>query len=554
MKKIKRALNILTITTLSFLAFVSCDKDFTSIGSDIIGGQNFEANSIKYPVVTYNQRIEPVQTNAMPNYLLGVYNDPTYGQSTASFLSQITPVIVNPTFGEDPEIQSVYLTVPFFSTRVSIDEDNNSEYELDSIFPRGEDHAPIKLSIYRSNYFLRDFDPDSQFEETQLYYSDELRAGGSIDPALLEGDLLFEFDDINPFIPSDEEIVITELDDDGEEVIVQRLSPRIRIPLDNDYWKQAIIDMEGETELSNAANFRDYFRGIYFKVESIASDGSMMQLDFSQAAGANITINYLFTPNTITDDTGDTTDEQSEATFVMNFLGNSINLFDNNFNFPLTDGDSVNGDENLYLKGGEGSIAVVDLFNGVIEEDGVEIPAFEHFEENFGIGEDNQKRLINEAHLIFYVNQSIVQGGEEPNRVYLYNLENKSVLVDYFFDATNNTTNPEFSRIVHSEPLQRVDDEPNGEGIRYKVRITEHLNNILVRDSTNVKLGFAVSGNINLESNFMQYDVQADEGELVDRLPISSLLSPRGTVLYGNATSDTDKRVELEIFYTEPDN
>jgi hypothetical protein len=42
--------------------------------------------------------------------------------------------------------------------------------------------------------------------------------------------------------------------------------------------------------------------------------------------------------------------------------------------------------------------------------------------------------------------------------------------------------------------------------------------------------------------------------DLDDTVPLGSVLTPRGTILYGNATEpeNESKRVYLEIYYTEP--
>jgi hypothetical protein len=152
---------------------------------------------------------------------------------------------------------------------------------------------------------------------------------------------------------------------------------------------------------------------------------------------------------------------------------------------------------------------------------------------------------------VFYVDQNSLDG-KEPNRIYLYDIENKTPLVDYFLDGQNNTV-PSISVSNHLGPLQRVDDEPNGEGIKYKLLITEHINNLLLRDSTNVDLGLSVSLNVNLEELLPQRDVLTTE-DTDDTTPISSIITPRGTVLHGNNTEDETKRVYLEIYYTEPNN
>ena len=101
--------------------------------------------------------------------------------------------------------------------------------------------------------------------------------------------------------------------------------------------------------------------------------------------------------------------------------------------------------------------------------------------------------------------------------------------------------------------MQRVDDEPDGDGIKYKFTITEHINNLLLRDSTNVELGLAVSLNVNLEDLVTQRQVQTGDNSDFT-VPVSSVISPRGTVLHGSNTEDSAKKVYLEIYYTEPNN
>lgn len=552
MKKMNKALINSVIVLLLFIVFVSCEKDFSSLGTEVIGGENFEATSKKYSVLTYNKRVDPTRTDGLPVNYLGIFNDPIYGNTTASFVSQVATPTINPNFGENVVLDSVVLTIPYFSTVGEADVDGNPTYELDSIFG----NAPMKLSGYRNNYYLRDFDPDSDFEEAQKYYSNAATSQtGMVNTAQLEGDLLFELEN---FLPSSDPIVLFgEPDDQGVSEETTREAPAIRVILDNEYWEDLIIDKQGEPELSNAANFENYFRGIFFKVEPVAADmGTMMLLDF--AASANITMYY--TKDGFSNDT-DGNPIREQTTFVMNFSGNRVNFLDNNYNFTLGDvdgdgddeGDTENGDESLYLKGGVGSIGVVNLFNG--NENG-ESTEFTEFKEAFVETDTDgnfvkSKRLVNEANLIFYVDQSQIIG-QEPDRIYLYDLNNKTPLIDYILDPSTNNFSPKDTKILHLEPLERENDEFDGAGIKYRIKITEHINNLLLRDSTNVKLGLAVSGNLNPESNTNQFDIITDDSNLLNALPISTLVYPRGTVLHGSNTTDENKKVELEIFYTFP--
>src|SRR5690606_32598135 len=86
------------------------------------------------------------------------------------------------------------------------------------------------------------------------------------------------------------------------------------------------------------------------------------------------------------------------------------------------------------------------------------------------------KRLINEANLVFYVDQSMTQG-QEPERIYIYDTKNNRPLLDYEFDSPDNL------RVNHLGKLQHVGDD-NSKGVKYKIKITEHIKNLLLKDSS----------------------------------------------------------------------
>lgn len=531
MKNRNIALKNFAIIILLISSFLACDKDFVSLDSDIINNDNathFITDAMKFDVVTYNKKLDPVQTNNLPINLLGVYNSLLYGTTIGNVVTKISPSSFDPTFGENVVLDSVVLTIPYFSNAVEVNEDGETIYDLDSVFGT----APIKLSIFENNYFLRDFDPNSAIGTQQKYYSDGSTGSDQISTTQLEGRFLLDTTD---FVPSNKEIKL--LDSVGE--VSTRLAPSLRLKMDNAYWQEKIINKEGGTELSNANNFNNYFRGLYFKAEAIGLEGNALMLNFNNT-NANITMYY--TRDTSADDK-----TRVSGTYSFSFRDKTVN-FISELNFQIPTGNETDGDEKLYLKGAQGSLAVIDLFNGIIQDPdtGLDISQLDYLKSKKG------KWLINEANIVFYVDQASVGDIDEPDRIYLYNLEEGGPILDYYVDAENSVA-PINSRINHLGRLERVNNEPEGKGIKYKMRITEHINNILLNDSTNVKLGLSVSANVNLESSNIQPSILTTD-ELVNKVPISSILTPEGTVLFGNNTSDVEKKVYLEIFYTEPKN
>jgi len=571
MKKNKFALQIISFGLIT-LSFIACDSDFATLESDVINNDiatNFDVFPDTYNVIAYTKALRPVQTNNLAVSTLGIYDD-LYGRTKSSFVTQLTPSTLDPSFGDEVEIDSVVVTIPYFSTATGVDDDGKITYEVDSIISKGETFSKIELRIFENNYFIRDFDPSAEFNESQAYYSNRSASSSEmISTNALEGEELTFIDNTDPngdvfgniITLSEEGYILTDGadTDSGEEVtVLSTETPGIRVKLDPTYWQNKIIDKEGDAVLSNLNNFTNYFKGLYFKAEPVNDDGSFLILDTNTLNGANVTIYY----SKLTASTTDDENEKDQDTFVFTFGSNKINFFDNAFTFPLNDGVPESGDSRIYLKGGEGAIAGVKLFDGFNDEEG--ISNFDQFRNDFVNLEDNKyvssKRLVNEANLVFYVDSDQLDllnedPENEPNRLYLYDLTNKTPLIDYFLDVTNSAS-PEFSKTGHLGALQRVGDEADGRGIKYKLKITEHINNLLLRDSTNVELGLAASLNVNIEDpsfSSSQNKIQSSD-DSDETVPLGSVLTPRGTILYGNATEpeNESKRVYLEIYYTEP--
>lgn len=502
-----------------FLAFTGCEDEFTDIGGEIINNptdvvlEEFEVNA-------FNRRINAVQTNNLQNLFLGTYDHPVYGETTASIVSQLVLSSTDPVFGDNVQLDSVVLRIPYYATAADVDDDGvANEFILDSVFGSGS----YDLSIYETNYFLNDYDPDANFQQRQRYYSDMQPV---FEQQIIGEPLYVEAD----FEPSAEPSVAYE-PGDTEETDTISLGPAFTVQLPVDYFQEKIIDKQGSSELANNTNFRNYFRNIFIKAESNGSGGSLSLLNLVTSTAQNsddlprVTLYYR----------RDVEDEDGEVSTVrdsydLNFgSANKLNTYTGNYPADVLEGmnDSENGAENLFLKGTEGSIAIIDLFpdESVLE----------------AIKEEDW--LVNEANLTFYVNQDLVNGAIEPERVYLYDFENNTVIDDWINDVVNEN-NPNQSRLTFSQPLERDEDE---NGVFYKVRLTRYISSLLNDDNeVNVRLGLVVTGNINSAS----FSAVRESGD-VDRIPSATSLTPLGTVIYGDEHPDEEKRLKLRIYHTE---
>ena len=541
--------NFLKILLIA-LIITSCDKDFASFDSEVINSDNainFSTNSVEYTLTSRSEMVNPVQTNNLPSFLLGSYNHPQFGRSNSSFVGQMVPSEYNHDFGDNVVLDSVVLTIPYYSRGIDTSEEGDITYEIDSVY--GD--SPIKISVYRNNFFFRTFDPFSDFDTSQSYFSNgSLSVEEVIDSGQLEGELLFEIDD---FVPSADQINLTQIDTTGNPYVAQRIAPALRFKLNNpneNFWESNFFENEGNQVLTNEPNFKEFFRGLFIKVES-SSDGSMMLLNFA-SSNTKLTIHYTSDNTNIGDsDTGSVDEiETNQHEYVMNFSGNLINLFENETVVDVDLMDQTNGNENIYLRGGEGIISTIDLFSGTtIGDDGEEISEFDLFKDFFYDEiSDEPIRIINEAYIEFFVNQGF-SNNDEPERIYLYNYEQNSALIDYFLDQSVSSLTIN-AKINHLEPLVR-DSLDDDKGIKYKIRITEHLNNLILRDSTNAKLALGVISDVASVQNFK---ILGDNSESENKsLASGVILSPKGTILHGNLSSDIEKRPKIKIYYTEPE-
>ncbi|MEZ7499313.1 DUF4270 domain-containing protein [Flavobacterium sp. Arc3] len=504
---------ILLVACVVFL--YSCDKDYNSIGDGLIGDNHFDFVKYTSNVVAYNQKVGPIQSNNLAVNALGIYDNPAFGTTTASFATQIVLETINPTIGKNPVIESVVLTIPYFSTLTATDASGDGTYELDSI--QGPSVGKIKLSVYESGYFMRDLDPNANFQEAQKYYTNQnsdfntAKVGSRLNSSLdqSQNDAFF-------FSAAQYKTTVTT---DGKDVIT-RVAPGMRLDLNTSYFKTKIIDASASGKLVTNDVFKEYFRGLYFQVEKSGSSSSNMALlDFRQG---KITIKYK-------EDTSDSDATRIEKSIVLKLTGNSVSLLEqsntNTSYANATNTANINttlGDSKLYIKGGEGSMSVLEIFNTT------ELKTIR-----------DSGWLINEASIVFHVDPTALGTAAKPNRIYLYDLNNNRPIVDYYNDGSAGKA--VFGGILNTE---KTEDNT------YKVRITNHIRNLIKNaDSTNVKLGIVVTEDINTISS---YKLRSTSG-VISQFPKASVMSPLGTIFYGSSAAVADdKRLKLEIYYTKP--
>lgn len=516
------------LLSFSLLLIISCDDDSNELGSDIIGNDNFESGTPEFfNVDAINQSTGAVETLDLPVNALGIYKNPVFGTTKANLAIQLQLNTIAPSFNAalQPIVESVVLTVPYFSTKLSTNSEGEGTYRLDSIY--GPSNSKIKLKVFESKYYIRDIDPTSPTQDIQRYYSNQNSAFDAV-----RGEQLNNSENLSQndqFVFSSSEIVEPGIPtDEIPKPADVRIGPAIRLNLNAAFFQNKIINADPSKLLNNNV-FKEFFRGLYFQVEnSGADDGNLAMLNIK---GGKITIKYKQYK------TAPTTEvpmpEIEYKTLDLNLNGKSVGFFENV-------GPSSIENDRVYLRGGEGSMAIIDLFGPDNDNNGV-ADKLEELRAN--------KWLVNDASLTFYIdNVAMGNSAYEPNRIYLYDLKNKRPLVDYYSDQNSPSSQPKYSKSVFGGIIKKADSR----GTHYKIRLTNHIRGLINNaDSTNVKLGLVVTENIvdilnkKLKSPVLSYNI--------NELPTASIVNPLGTILYGSGENvPLDKRIRLKIYFTKP--
>ncbi len=593
---------------ISIILF-SCNKDYNTVGLNLIDNNPFKTSLEEVPVFVKMRKIPPYVSNSLTTFQLGEFEDNIYGTSMVSFLGQLNFEDPSLAFGnisqskednpdtdnisqipEEETVKNVFLDIPFFT---NVDDDDNDGvinlYDVDSTdpysdsdgdgvsdadesnagqnpldpdtdgdgIPDGEDtesvnpnaggtlyeldsllgnsNASFKLKVSELDYFLRPYDPEVNFEQFQKYYSNNSLASDFSGTTLHEDEISINSKELVFYNEDDPE---TE-DVDESETVKERLTPRIRVELDKDFFQTRILDKEGSDDISNLDNFKLYFKGIVLEAYDF-SEPLLMILNFNEA---EIKVEYEYkeyNKQGTTDDTSDDTVDTVDGDFRFLFNGIKLNSFKNDplpANVYTSILDTIKNPKQVYLKGGEGVMAEIELFKN---DNGVDL-----------LEEIRSKEwLINEANISIYIDKDMLSssgGIIEPSRLYLYDIKNKAPVIDYFVDNSAGPK-PYQNKVIHGGLIQ-LDEDKNG--LMYKIRMSEHIKNIVRKDSTNTKLGLVVSSDINNTIN-----IEVEDSDFMTFTPNSSAINPLGTVLIGPSPSaeNYDKRMRLNIFYTEVNN
>ncbi|MBT6935375.1 MAG: DUF4270 family protein, partial [Cryomorphaceae bacterium] len=549
--------SVILLIIFSLSLFTSCNKDYYSVGIELLDQQFQDLKSETFPIFSYQESLERVQTNNLSNVHLGVFNDDFFGQTNSGFISQLNVALLE-TFGEwnqneetegsltdirvineQEELTAVYLDLPFYNNtndsdgdgvidaydadpnNVESDSDNdglsdiiefqaginplsndsdndgildpddtdNSSYnveqrvyEIDSVF--GNRNAEFDLKVYELTYYLSSLDPANNFESLKEYFSDDdFYKKGYYGKTLHDDRVSLDFNEVPVLYNEDDPTT----DPDELTQVNYFETPRIRIPLDTEFFQRSVMNLEGSEKIVNQANFNNFFKGIIVRAENFSDDLYMMLDIFN----ARIVLEYNYNSyNTNgTDDISDDSIDRKKTSSIIPLGGVTINLYDQ-VNFDQKILTEVNSSaenipsEKIYLNGSK-FISKLKLFSG---DNSISDELSSFMSKNV---------LINEANIVLHLDDNINNSSHKflPERLYIYSYDNGDPIEDY-----NKDFSIDFSpTAINSNKFRfggMLQYDSNNKPTSYKFNITNHVSNIVRYDSLNIDLGLTTMSNI----------------------------------------------------------
>ena len=410
----------------------------------------------------------------------------------------------------------------------------NSVYDIDSIY--GNRNSEFTLQVHELTYYLNEYDPLTNFQSSQIYYSNrDYYTEGFVGATLFDGRIKLNFDEIR-FYYNEDDPDTPDIDETTQ--VENRLTPRLRIPLDPNFFQEKLIDLEGSESLLSEISYQKDMRGLIIRGENF-SDDLYMLLDIQNA---EIKISYEFKDNntqgTLEDLTDDTI-EILERNFSISLGGAFLNvlnneIFESSINKRIADSKNNIPTDKLFVQSSR-LHGKIRLFSNVDPNVNEQLNSIR--DENI---------LVNQANLIFHVDPETPIEQYNAQRLYLFNLNNGAPMIDYFSDGSTSNFGTNANKGVFGGKLEL---DENGNPSQYKFNITNHISNIIRNDSLNYDLGMTVTANIDTPSVISA--INQDEDQEI-RYPLASTLNPLGTVLIGSHPDSLqfDKRVRLELIYS----
>ncbi len=597
---------------LFFLTFLitSCNKDFYSVGIELFDDQFKEIKSIVFPVFSYQESFEKVQTNNLLNVQLGLYKDGFFGNFNSSFISQLD-ISSFQYFGdysqkeenegaeirainEDEQLTAVYLDLPFFNNTNDSDNDGvidildsdpndpNSDSDNDGLSDIIENQAGTNpLSIDTDNDGIIDPDDNEITEgvydlQSQFYEIDSIFGNRSANFDIKVYELTYFLNSLDPnnnFETFKEYYSNDDYYDQGffgheffNEKVVLNYNEIPILYKDDDPLTED-VDETGKVNFYETPRIRLKLDTRFFQRIFINNEGEDVLND------QNI-FNDLFNGFIIK------ADNYSDDIYMLLDILNAKIVLEYDYNVYNTNATDDVSDDFIERKSKSNSIpfggVTINLFsyNNVNQNILDEVKSSEKniaskriylngsnfisklklFSDDNSFSSDflsfkSKDVIINEANLVFYIDNEIHESNYQylPKRLYIYSFDSGEPIIDYEKDfSVNYQSNKPNSDKFLFGGLLQYDSQ--NKPVSYKFNITNHVSNIIRHDSVNNDLGITLTSDI--DNSFLRTGFLTNLKKI--KIPDASISAPFPVALFGsNENVDLSKKLKLEIFYTE---
>lgn len=235
------------------ISITSCDE------SSVVGLDVQPANdllNVDYQdtttLITKTLKVDSLRTDETliitADALLGIYQDPVFGEATASLYTQLRLPTNNPLFGTSPVIDSVVLSLVY-----------------DPAYYGKRQRVEQKVNVYQ---VLEDIKGENS------YYSNKTLTVNALDLANNYG-----------FVPEPSKSIT---------ILNEVLKPQLRIPLDTAFG-QTILSNQTTANLASNAAFQSFMKGLYITTKNTAglnySEGNILHFKMADAQ-SKLTLYY----------------------------------------------------------------------------------------------------------------------------------------------------------------------------------------------------------------------------------------------------------------------
>ncbi|MFT5672410.1 MAG: hypothetical protein ACI9JT_001041 [Polaribacter sp.] len=534
MKNIFRKSTYYGVLFLVFAGIVSCEKDFTDIGSGVVSNTEFSTNDTIIEVLVSSVGIENVRADglalsgtpffgAQGQYLLGAYINDQYENIEASIVSQ---VVINTGLKlssyEHPDgldfetsIDTAFLRLPYHATLVS--NDSRPIYTLDSVI--GNQELPFTLNIYELETYLNTLNPADP-TKTNSFFSDQDYDTNSTTLAAVEDmDFMPTANDTLLIIKRRNSLGALHTTDTIRYTASANTEiplPMAIIPLKKSFVKEVFLDNYGTANFDSQNNFNNYFRGIVIDAKekthvSGEKGGALIAFNLrSTGIGASSSLievyytNTFFKSNTREIDTVITKAHTFQLGGIMNSKYSS-----NNRVYPVN--------KEVKLQGAAGSEAKIEILNGS------------------QLSELRAKNwLINDAALTFYINQDS-DTTNTASQLYLYKRGE---------DLNSNPISSHIKDILSegAASFGGLLERENNKKDHYTFRITDYLSDIL-------------SGQTDYNPPLRLKVYNTSDTQITDTIFRNYNWNPKAiSILNGDENLNGARRAQLKISYSKKNN